>query len=148
MNLKIIYHKHNRERKNIPPINSHILYFYELTFVLDGSLTYIVDNKVIELKTNDAIFIKYGQQRERKAKTSKTNYISFNFLIEEKLDFPTYLKNIIDNELKLAFLYYDEMISAMTSSTTKISNLLIKNVGEPALDGLLEKLLHVDLFHS
>ena len=73
MNLKIIYHKHNRERKNIPPINSHILYFYELTFVLDGSLTYIVDNKVIELKTNDAIFIKYGQQRERKVQTSKTN---------------------------------------------------------------------------
>ena len=45
---------------------------------------------------------------------------------------PPYFKNIIDNELKLAFLYYDEMISARTSSTTKISNLLIN---------IIEKLL-------
>ena len=82
-------------------INSHILSYYDITFVLKGSLTYIIDDKEYVLQKNDLIFLKPGTKRERLPGNSPVKYVSFNFLINDDniIKIPQYIQNAVSNNI-------------------------------------------------
>lgn len=132
----VILYRHNKFRPLAIVPRSFIM-FYELTLVFSGGFTYIVNDEKHELKTGDAILIKYGDMRERLAVKEPTNYVSFNFVLtqvpikreadlftkpvlatnppeipgylQELLSLPTYLPKIVDNNIKLLVTAADSL---------------------------------------
>ena len=77
-----------------------VIPYYDLTFVLKGSLTYLVDGTPYILEENDAILIRPGAVRERLAGDSPAKYVSFNFLCGEDIPVDTFLKGVINSEIR------------------------------------------------
>ena len=76
--------------------------YYDLTFVISGSMTYVADNEIFVLKKNDAIFLKPGTLRERYEGNEPVKYVSFNFkaMPNVELEFDKYLPNCISSDIK------------------------------------------------
>ena len=76
--------------------------YYDFTFVLSGSMTYIVDGEVVTLHKNDAIFLKPGTHRERYAGKTPVAYTSFNFIANENITLPfsSVLRGCITENIK------------------------------------------------
>ena len=94
--------------RNYKELPACVFDFYDLTFVLSGSLSYIVDGKSYILKKNDAIIIKPGQQRFRHKITEPVKYVSINFSVFDDSCVPqqTFMNNIItENIYKLISLF-------------------------------------------
>ncbi len=83
-------------------IPSHKVEYYELTFVLKGSMTYYANGKKIVLKKDDAVFLKPGTLRSRNCGDGNVHYISFNFLLNPDvyLPFDEYLRNVVNDDMK------------------------------------------------
>ena len=75
--------------------------FYDLTFVLKGTLVYIINDEEITLRRGDAILLPPGTKRQRLAGKSSVTYISFNFLLFHPLAEQTgrFIPNGISNEM-------------------------------------------------
>lgn len=71
-----IHHNGN----NINRIPTGKIDFYHLTFVMDGSFTYIVDGKKIVLEKNDALLLVPGTERERIFTPDNVHFVLFNYL--------------------------------------------------------------------
>lgn len=78
-------------------IAPHLTRYYDLTFVLDGSLTYVLDGKTCMLQKNDAMLVPPGTIRQRLAGTSPVSYVSFNFHAKDPAVLPkeVHMKNAI-----------------------------------------------------
>ena len=76
--------------------------FYDFTFVLEGSMTYIANGKRITLLKNDAIFLPPGTVRERETGTEPVAYASFNFYANTDfpLPFTPYMPNCINENIR------------------------------------------------
>jgi hypothetical protein len=76
--------------------------YYDLTFVISGSMTYVADNEIFVLKKNDAIFLKPGTLRVRYEGNEPVKYVSFNFkaIPNVELEFDKYLPNCISSDIK------------------------------------------------
>lgn len=95
------------DRKCFPEweIIRHRIGFHDLTFVVSGESTYIVDGVKYELEAGDVIYIPMGSYRE--AYTSKDNPMhsyafNFNWLpygSKDRLPLQTVTKNILTEEL-------------------------------------------------
>ncbi len=83
-------------------IPSHKIEYYELTFILKGTMTYYANGEKIVLKKDDAVFLKPGTIRSRERGEGHVHYISFNFLVkpEVNLPFDKHLKNIVNDDIK------------------------------------------------
>ncbi len=115
--------------------------YYDLTFVLEGSITYVVDDVKYVLNKNDAIFIKPGMIRERLFTEDKTLWwVSFNFEAFDDFDpsLPVHLANSFSSNMKkLIQVFPYQHIAPDSFSKQKVANLL-----NFILLGLLEKSSH------
>lgn len=101
--------------------------YFDLTFVLSGSMTYIVNSKTFVLKKNDAIFITPSSLRARLAGTAPVKYVSFNFNIfpHARLLFDTYIPSCISPDIKkLISAFPQSHLSPSYHATEKAANLL------------------------
>ena len=101
--------------------------FYDFTFVLNGSMTYIIGKNTYVLKKNDAICLKPGTVRSRVPITEPVKFVSFNFqlLPGKELPFPEYLPNCIPANIKnLVSVFPQSHILPYYHSKEKIANML------------------------
>ena len=125
--VKKLRHYCNVQRPDCRSISPKPIDFYDLTFTLEGSITYIVDGKEYVTNKNDAIFIKPGMIRERVKSDDAVWYVSFNFETFEEVDpsLPTYLPNSFSSNMKKliqVFPYSHVLMGSL--SKQKVSNLL------------------------
>ena len=91
----------NVQNKKAFDFYKRTLDYYALTIVLEGSLTYIVDDTKYVVRKNDAIFLKPGMTREGHRQNNKPLWhVTFNFLLNDDFDLslPTYLPNSFSGE--------------------------------------------------
>ena len=72
---------YNNSANECYPLATNTINFYDLTILLEGKMTYVIDNKTYMLKKNDAVFISPGMTFKRLFNESPVKFISFNFLI-------------------------------------------------------------------
>lgn len=116
--------------------------YYDFTYVLDGSMTYIVDGREVVLGKDDAIFLRPGMRRARRAADAPVRFVSFNFLLREgvTLPFDSYLKGCISPDTKRLFsIFSQEHLSPKFHAEQKCVNLL---------NYILFELLDTELLHS
>lgn len=92
------------------PISEKPISYYDLSFMLNGELTYRVDGKTYLLRKNDIIFIRPGQVRQRLESHENVRFVSFNFLIPPNvtLPFSTYMENAVTPHIRTALDAYPE----------------------------------------
>ena len=108
----------------IPP---QLITFYDLTFVIKGTMTYVVNGERVELCENDAILLPPGTQRQRFEGRSRVDYISFNFHVfpERELKTPLFMKNVITSDIKnILNVFPQKRLSSLYYSKEKLINLL------------------------
>ena len=86
----------------------HKIYYYDLTLVLEGEMTYLVNGTQIRMQKNDIIFLPPGTQRARLFGERPVQYVSFNFCVDEdtSFPFPHYLPNAVSAEIRSAALSF------------------------------------------
>ena len=105
----------------------HKIDFYDLTFVLSGSMTYISDGKTYTLGKNDALLLPPGSFCSRLAGTEPTHYVSFNFhpSSEASLDFDIFMPKCISSDIrKLVSVFPQSHLSPYYHSKEKVANML------------------------
>lgn len=105
---ELIYVKHNKGvyALPIPPKN---ISFIELTIVCKGTMEYLVDRESIILHDGDAILIPRGALRERKEGLEVSDYISFNFFLDEGVELPVFLPKILTQDVRFLIAACDEI---------------------------------------
>ena len=101
--------------------------FYDLTFVLSGSMTYRADGVTYTLRKNDAIFLPPGTLRSRQEGTEPVRYVSFNFHMSAhtEISFPPYLPNCVSGDIRtLISAFPHSHLSPYYHSGEKLANLL------------------------
>lgn len=125
------------KNKRMPPRS---IQYYDLTFVLKGCLTYRINGMQYILEENDAILIRPGSVRERLPGDSPVTYVSFNFLLNQELQVATFMKGVINNEIRM-------LISAFPQS--HISPFYhAKEKTESILSYILYEIIDASLFES
>lgn len=115
----------NVSTKKVTKISAHILNYYDLTFVLKGSLTYVIDGKKYILNENDVAFLIPGTQRERYSENRPAKYVSFNFLSDQNIEIETYLNGLINDEIKrLVSVFPQRHLTDSFHSKEKIESIL------------------------
>lgn len=125
--VKNISHYCNVRLNKCPAIPSFSISYYDFTFVLSGSMTYLCDGKVYVLNKNDAIFIPPGSVRERIEGEKPVHFVSFNFTVNHEctLSFPPYMKNCITTDIrKLVSVFSPAHITQHYHSKEKLANIL------------------------
>jgi len=120
--VKDLFHYCNVALKNCPAIYEHKIKWYDLSFVLEGSMTYYADGQKITLEKNDAMFLKPGTMRIRKEGAAPLRFVSFNFSTFDDVDlpFPVYMPKCITKEIRnLIQLYPPTHLSAFYHSKEK-----------------------------
>ena len=117
-----------------------IIPYYDLTFVLKGRLTYIVNGAEYILEENDAILIRPGSLRERLVGDNPAKYVSFNFLMGNDIPVDIFLKGIITSEVRaLVSAFPQRHISPFYHAKEKT---------ECILNYILYEIMDVSLFQS
>ena len=122
-----LLHYCNVAPKGCLRIQKRRINYYDLTFVLKGSLTYIDNGKTIVLKENDAILSAPGAIQERLAGKEEVRYVSFNFTLlpDATLSMPTYLPQVISRDIRTMISVFSQShLSPLYHSTEKAINLL------------------------
>lgn len=96
----------------MPSLESVILTFYELSFVLNGSMTYYVNNKKITLKKGDVLFLTPNLIRRRQ-KIQNCEYVSYNYYVDDintdSFNLPLQISNGISTEILMILRAGDEI---------------------------------------
>ena len=108
MNIQLFYYKYHNEKRVEAIAPSHIHYF-DLTICLKGEISYCVDGKNVVVPEESAILMPPGTKRQRFVSEHATEYASFNFLTEEKLDVPLLLEDCVRNDVKLMIFSCNEL---------------------------------------
>ena len=101
--------------------------YYDLTFVIKGELTYIINGKKYLLEENDAILLPPGTLRQRLKGKAPAKYVSFNFHTFDDTILPQkiFMKNIITYDiLKIISFCSHNHISHQYRSKEKLTNIL------------------------
>ena len=125
--VKDLLHYCNVHLKGPSKIIKSVIDYYDFTFMLKGSMTYVVNGKSYTLSENDAIFIKPGSTRERIMTNEPIKYVSYNFTVYDGSLLPkqTYLKDIISHDIRsLVSIFSASHISDIYASREKVMNLL------------------------
>lgn len=124
--VKDILHYCNTSGK-CGPIPRHTIEYYDLTFVINGSMTYYINGKQFVLEKNDAILLPPGTVRERTVGKEKIDLVSFNFKTVNRyeINVPIYMKKIITSDIKrLVNMYPLRCLSTQYYSKEKLCNVL------------------------
>ena len=96
----------------MPPLELVKLTFFELSFVLNGSMTYYVNNKKITLNKRDVLFLTPDLTR-RRLKIQNCEYISYNYYAEDTKDdsitLPIQISNGISSDILMILRAGDEI---------------------------------------
>lgn len=111
MKVRLYYFRHNKNRV-CPIITKSRIQFYDLTIVLDGTLIYTLNGKKYEVSKNQVLFLPPNTIRYREKGTEASNYISFNFLFDEDIAFPQYMKNVVDKKIIALISAFDTIDGA------------------------------------
>ena len=125
--VKELLHYCNVHLKGTSKIVKSCINYYDFTFMLKGTMTYIVNGKSYTLTENDAILIKPGSMRERILTKEPIKYVSFNFTVYDSSVMPKqiYLKDIISHDIRgLVSIFSASHISDIYASREKVMNLL------------------------
>lgn len=120
-------HYCNVSLKSCSRIGKRVIPYYDLTFVLKGSMTYINDGQVILLYENDAILSPPGTMQARLVGNEEVKYVSFNFTLlpEKELPLPPHLKQVVSREIRAVISAFSQShVSPLYHSTEKVVNLL------------------------
>lgn len=107
--FSLFYIRHNRGTP-APAIAESTLVYYDLTLVLDGTLSYRIDGNDLTLGTGDVLLLKKGMLRARAAGTERADYISFNFYADTPPHLPVVLRAAAGHDLKLMITACDELM--------------------------------------
>lgn len=91
----------NRSLNHCIELRKEVINFYDLTFLLDGKITYNINGEDFTIYKNDVIIIPPGSTRFRYASDSFVTYASFNFWVSDDSIIPkqTILKDSITNNI-------------------------------------------------
>lgn len=125
--MENILHYCNVSLDECSAINQHQIHYYDLTFMIKGSMTYGANGKRYVLNPNDALLLKPGTLRSRLGGTEAVEYISFNFTLlpNASIELPEYMPKCITNDIKKlvsAFPYHH--LSPYRHSKEKAANML------------------------
>lgn len=118
---------YNNSANECYPLAPYTITFYDLTILLEGKMTYIIDGKDYSIKKNDAVFIRPGMTCKRLFNDSPVKFISFNFLInpDVSLPFDIVIKGCINSMTKnLLSLYPAAQRARAFHSYEKLTNIL------------------------
>ena len=123
--MELIYYMHNR---GVPrdALSPERLQFRDLTLVFGGELRYLIDNREILLRPGDAVYIREGEERARKA-LENCDYLSFNFRPDEREtlpELPVYIPDGMTNEIRLLLSACDEIRDRMTEDADRLALIL------------------------
>ncbi len=106
--LEFVYSRHNR---NIPSLGCPpgVVFIYELTILIKGSLTYYLDGKEFSLGSGDAVYVPLGIHRYRPDCSENVDFISFNFLTPNPPALPSVLHRVLTKEVHLLIALHDEI---------------------------------------
>lgn len=108
-------------------IIERVIPYYDFTYVLEGSMTYVINGKDITITRNDAIFLPPGTRRARRKGTDPVRYVSFNFHLfdDVALPFDCVLRGCISDDTRRLFkLFAQQHLSPKFHSEQKCVNLL------------------------
>ncbi len=123
---KIIYYC-NRSVGRSTPLSEDTLYYYELTFVLNGSLVYYVNGKKVIVETGDSIFLRPNDIRSREQSKTPVHYVSFNFFADfaDSFPFEQICKKCVNEDIKrLISVYHPNHLSDKFHDKEKCQNIL------------------------
>ncbi len=125
MNItNLIYTRHNTDTSctKMPTV---AIPYYDLTLVLRGTLSYIINGESITLSAGDVLCLPSGTLRARDAGTERADYISFNFTPERAPRLPIRSERLVGSDVRLLIAAYDEFSKLpLVDSTKKTSYLL------------------------
>ena len=101
--------------------------FYDLTFVLSGSMIYTANGTTYTLKKDDAILLPPGTLRSRIAHLEPVKYVSFNFRLQPHtaLQLPECIPNCISSDIKkLVSAFPQSHLSPYYHAKEKVANML------------------------
>ncbi len=107
----ISYYTHNTFGPH-RSIKRHEIKFHELTFLLEGEMTYYINEEKFHMLSGDIIYLPAGSIRERVMGDVSNDYVSINFHSYEKLPLKYLSHNGISREIKLLLDYFDAVYAA------------------------------------
>ena len=104
----VFYYRHSKKgvQKNI---DRHQIKFHELTFLLDGKMTYFVDDERFDMTSGDIVYLPAGSMRQRDVCEGKNDYVSINFHSLERLPLRCFLNNEINEEVLILIDYLNKI---------------------------------------
>ena len=102
----IFYYRHNiyGPHKNI---DNHQIKFHELTFLIDGRMSYYIDGEKHDMSSGDIIYVPAGSMRQRDICDGHNDYVSINFHAHSRLGLKNHIPNGITKEIELLLTYFD-----------------------------------------
>ena len=133
--MQTFYYRHSKGARKIPMIPETRINYNELTFVLKGEFSYVINGKSHGVKAGDCVLVSAGALRMREA-TTNCDYVSFNFYAPLKVELPTIIDDCFSSEIKLLITLCDEMYSKYYEWQNKIDcalELIVKLLKEKLL---------------
>lgn len=106
----LFYIRHNRGTP-APAIAESTIVYYDLTVLLEGTLSYRIDGNPLTLCAGDVLLLKKGALRAREAGTERADYISFNFYTDTPPHLPVVMRDAAHHDLKLMITACDEIMA-------------------------------------
>ena len=121
----IFYYRHNNygPQKNI---DNHEIKFHELTFLIDGRLTYYIDGERYDMTNGDIVYLPPGSMRARDICDGHNDYFSINFHATKRLDLKNYIPQGITEEIEMLLKYLDSEQRNPTIINLKKMNYLLE----------------------
>ncbi len=118
-NIDLFYFTHTKITGCLPLLPLTLKYG-DITIVVGGNMSYIVNGQKVNVGANDAIVFKKGDVRARDAGTSEVEYYSFNYTYDLLPELGGYITNCITPEMRdLLFLYEKSFYSYSLCSNEK-----------------------------
>ena len=106
--MKTFYFRHNKLSQKPLILKKQPIHYYELTVVLKGELSYVINNKPILVKAGDCLYLKPGMIRQR-INDDQAEYLSFNFYDSRAFNLPTHFSDALSTEIKILLTVCDEI---------------------------------------
>ena len=132
----IFYYRHNEygPQKNI---ENHQIKFHELTFLIDGRMSYYVNGEKYDMESGDIIYLPPGSMRQRDIGDGNNDYASMNFHADKRLLLKNYIPNGITEEIRLLLACFDAEHKNPTNINTKKLNVLFEAMIMQIMDNIM-----------
>lgn len=109
----VFYYTHNKGGLQ-RDIDRHQIKFHELTFLIDGMMTYYVNDEKYDMVSGDIIYLPAGSMRRREVCKGLNNYVSINFHSFDVLPLKNFMSEGINDEVRMLIEYLDKIYKSPT----------------------------------